>query len=348
MIPKRSLLYIGNKLQDKGKSPTGVDTLGTWLEEEGYSVISKSSKKNQILRLMDMTIATISNRNKVDIVLIDTYSTRNFYYAVVVAKVCRMLKMPYIPILHGGNLPHRIKKSKTLSRRLFRNAKTNIVPSGFMLENFKKEGFNNLTFIPNSIKIENYPFLLRSKIKCRLLWVRSFAEIYNPLMALEIVEQLMKLGISVELCMIGPEKDGSLATCQKLVKDLNLPVLFLGKLPKKEWLALSRDYDIFINTTNFDNMPVSVMEAMALGMPVISTNVGGIPYLFENDKEGIMLPPNNVMAFVNSIQELLKNSIKVESLSLHARQKMQCFDWENIKLQWDSILNPINETRTVK
>ena len=78
---------------------------------------------------------------------------------------------------------------------------------------------------------------------------------------------------------------------------------------------------------------------MALGMPVISTNVGGIPYLFENDKEGIMLPPNNVMAFVTIIRELLENSSKVESLSFHARQKAQSFDWEHVKTQWPDLLN---------
>ncbi len=338
-MPKKSLLYLGNKLQDKGKSPTGIDTLGAWLEEEGYSVISKSSKKNKILRMMDMTIATIANRNKVDIVLIDTYSTRNFYYAIIIAKVCRMLRISYIPILHGGNLPQRIKKSKFLSRGLFQNAKINIAPSEYMLDKFNKEGYNNVTYIPNSIKIENYPFKLRSRITCRLLWVRSFAEIYNPLLALEIVEQLLNLGVSVELCMVGPEKDGTLAKCKKIAKDLNLPIKFTEKLPKHEWIELSKDYDIFINTTNFDNMPVSLMEAMALGMPVISTNVGGIPYLFENDKEGIMLPPNNVMAFVTIIRELLENSSKVESLSFHARQKAQSFDWEHVKTQWPDLLN---------
>lgn len=343
-MPRKSVLYIGNKLQNHGKSPTGIDTLGLWLQEEGYVVISKSSYKNRILRLLNMISGVLKYRNKVNVVLIDTYSTNNFYYAVIIARLCCILKLSYIPILHGGNLSKRLQNSKILSQNIFKNAKTNVAPSGFMLETFEKFGFKNLTYIPNSIKIKNYPFLLRRDITCKLLWVRSFSEIYNPLLALEIVEQLLNLGIEVELCMVGPEKDGSLAKCQKIADELNLPIKFPGKLSKQEWIKLSQFYDVFINTTNFDNMPVSVMEAMALGMPVLSTNVGGIPYLFENEREVIMLPPNNAMAFVNAILELQINSQKVEELSFNARNKMLDFDWEMVKLKWNSILEPKNES----
>ena len=55
-------------------------------------------------------------------------------------------------------------------------------------------------------------------------------------------------------------------------------ITITGILRKAEWIELSKDYDVFINTTNVDNMPVSVIEAMALGMPIVSTNVGGIPF----------------------------------------------------------------------
>src|SRR5690606_32388170 len=118
--------------------------------------------------------------------------------------------------------------------------------------------------------------------KPRLLWVRSFSQIYNPVLALKIVEILKLKAMEVSLCMVGPDKDGSLQRCKEMATELNLPVSFTGLLSKQEWIALSRDFDIFINTTNFDNMPISVMEAMSLGMPVISTNVGGLPLLIEN------------------------------------------------------------------
>ena len=338
MKHRGKILYIGNKLSTSGNTLTTVETLGNHLSGEGYSVITSSSKKNKVIRLVDMMLAVIKNRNKVSTVLIDTYSTQNFYYAVQVGRLCRIFKIPYIPILHGGNLPNRLKTSKKLSRKLFGGAKMNVAPSLYLMEHFKNEGFNNLVYIPNTIAIKNYPFLLRKYVRPKLLWVRSFAEIYNPLLALEIVELLAKQGMEVELCMVGPDKDGTMQRCKKVAQELDLPVTFTGILKKENWVSLSKNYDIFINTTNFDNMPVSVMAAMALGMPVISTDVGGIPFLVDSGVNGILVAPNNPQFFVDSIIDLCANPSKTAEISKNARAKMEGFDWNKVKEQWIGLL----------
>ena len=339
MHPRKNLLYIGNKLAVHGKSPAAIDSLSVKLEEEGYSVITASSKQNKIFRMLDMALTTIQNRNRVDLVLIDTYSTQNFYYAILTGLLCRFFKLPYIPILHGGNLPNRLKKSKSLSNTLFKKALTNVAPSKYMMQQFQEAGIHNITYIPNAIEIENYSFKHRETIIPKLLWVRSFSEIYNPLLALEVLEILKKNGVEASLCMVGPDKDGSLQRCKKTADELKLPVRFTGMLPKKEWISLSKEYDIFINTTNFDNMPVSVMEAMALGMPVVSTNVGGLPFLIENEVDGILVPPNNTEAFVKAIEDLCTNNLKAQILAKNARHKMEKFDWQKIKHSWIKLLN---------
>ena len=335
---KKRLLYIGNKLSQRGSTATSIETLGLFLEKEGFSVFTASSIKNKVFRLFDMLFKTFQYRNKVDVVLIDTYSTQNFYYAVLVALVCRIFKIHYIPILRGGNLPNRLDKSPRLSRKLFKGARTNIAPSNYLFEAFKKEGYTNLTFIPNTIEIKNYPFFLRNKIKPKLLWVRSFSSLYNPTLAIEIVEELFNKNIDVSLCMVGPEKDGSLAECKKIAQQKKLPITFTGKLDKEEWIALSKEFDIFINTTNFDNTPVSVIEAMALGLPVVSTNVGGLPYLIEHNKTGVLVPPNNEKDFVVDIMDLLSNPEKAVQLSKNARAIVEEFDWEKVKEQWGEVL----------
>lgn len=334
MRDSKKILYIGNKLAIHGQSPTSIDTLTLGFREEGYGVVAASSKRNRLMRLGDMMLTLIQNRRKVDIVLIDTYSTQNFYYAIILAGLSRFFKLPYIPILHGGNLSKRLKRNKGLSKNLFGKAYINVTPSLFMKKQFEDAGFHNLTYIPNTIGIKNYPFLVRKSIKPKLLWVRSFAEIYNPLLALEVVEILKKKGLEVELCMVGPEKDGTLERCKRVVKDLNLPVTFTGILKKEKWIDLSKNYDIFINTTNFDNMPVSVMEAMALGMPVISTNVGGIPFLVDSEIDGILVDPNNPQVFVEAIIDLCQNPTKTQKISENARAKMEHFDWEEVKHRW--------------
>src|SRR5690554_2393344 len=140
MHPRKKLLYIGNKLAVHGRNPTGIDTLPSLLEKEGYKVVTASSQKNKVKRVVDMVFSIIKNRNRVDLVLIDTYSTQNFYYAVAVAQLCRILKIPYIPILRGGNLPHRLEKSPRLCKQLFMGSLTNVAPSFYILGQFKIKG----------------------------------------------------------------------------------------------------------------------------------------------------------------------------------------------------------------
>lgn len=338
-MQKRSLLYIGNKLSKKGVTVTSIETLGTFLDKEGFKVYTASPVKNKFFRMLDMLFKTVMYSRKVSVVLIDTYSTQNFYFAVAVARVCRLIGLPYIPILRGGNLPSRLVKSQRLCSSLFNGAKAIVAPSKYLMESFRNFGYTNLTFIPNTIEIEKYPFQVRNEIKPKLLWVRSFAEIYNPMLALEIVKKLIDNDINASLCMVGPEKDGSLLKCRSEVEKLNLPVTFTDKLEKRDWIELSRDYDIFMNTTNFDNTPVSVIEAMALGIPIVSTDVGGMPYLIVNNETGILVPPKNGDVFVEAIVRLLKDPSLVESLSRSARSQAEAFDWQNVKNNWFALLN---------
>ena len=335
---KKQLLYLGNKLSKYGKTPTGIDFLVPQLESLGFRVKAYSDKKNKLYRLFSMWFAIYKNRESLDYILIDTYSTLNFWYAVTSAYIARCYSIPYICILRGGDLPNRIRKSKNASEQLFKGAYTNIGLSQYLVSNFRALGYTNITYIENTITLDNYTYKKRAFDTPRLLWVRSFAEIYNPTLAIEIFEKIKQKFPQAELCMVGPEKDGSLAKCKALAEAKNLPVKFTGKLTKEEWVTLAEDYNIFMNTTNFDNTPVSVIEAMALGLPVVSTNVGGLPYLIDAEKDGVLVPKNDSDAFVNAIDRLIAQPEFAKKLSVAARKKVEQFDWEVVKQKWDAVL----------
>jgi len=335
---KKNLLYIGNKLVSAKTNITTIDTLGNLLKDEGYQVKFSSSKQNRVIRLLDMVFSVIKNRKSTDYVLIDTYSTQNFYYALAVSQICRFFRIKYIPILHGGNLPMRLKKSPRKSKLIFNNSFINVSPSHYIKEKFNELGFTNIEYIPNTIEINNYPFKERKEVKAKLLWVRSFKKIYNPLMAIKVVEQLQKEGVSTKLTMVGPDGDGTLLLANKLARESDLDIEFTGKLTRQEWIGISQDHDIFINTSYFDNMPVSLIEAMALGLPVVTTNVGGIPSLAKNDYDALLIAPDDIQAMVTAIKSLINNSVKANSLAENGRKSAEKFDWSAVKLKWKNLL----------
>ncbi|WP_299768873.1 glycosyltransferase family 4 protein [uncultured Dokdonia sp.] len=338
-MKRKKVLYIGNALTHKNVTVTTIETLSTSLREEGYDVIVVSCIKNKIGRFLDMISAVRKHRKHIDIVLIDTYSTTNYWYAVYVAKLCRLYKIPYIPILHGGNLPERIRRSVSSARKLFQNAYINIAPSHYLMEAFQKEGYTNIRHIPNTIDLSKYPFKERERYTPKLLWVRSFATIYNPMMALQVLQELQKTYPEATLTMIGPKKDESFDRCSAFAKAHNLPVTFTGKLSKEAWISLAASHDIFINTTNFDNTPVSIIEAMALGLPVVSTNVGGIPFLIKDTQNGLLCPPENIGTFVEKLILLIDNTDIAREISVQARESVQNFDWRLVKISWNEVLS---------
>lgn len=336
---KRTLLYIGNKLSKHGYTPTSIETLGLFFEKEGYRVLYASEKENQLSRFLDMGWSVFKNRKKADYVLIDTYSTSSFWYVFMVSQLCRLLGLKYIPILRGGNLPHRLDKNPRLCRMVFNHSYKNVAPSHYLMDAFAKRNYPNLVFIPNTIEIKNYPFQNREITTPKLLWVRSFAWLYNPKMAVDVLKELQKDYPDASLCMIGPDKDGSLEETRSYANQQGVQVQFTGRLPKKEWIELSANYNLFINTTDFDNTPVSVMEALCLGLPVVTTNVGGIPFLLRDRENALLVEAKDTQAMVEAIKELVNNPILKNKIVANAHELGKSFDWEKVRGMWRGILN---------
>jgi glycosyltransferase involved in cell wall biosynthesis len=334
----KKLLYIGNKLSEHGYTSTSIETLGEFLENDGYTVYYASSQKNKYFRMIEMISKTISYSNKVDYVLIDTYSTNNFWYAFIISQLCRILKLKYIPKLHGGDLPNRIVKTKFFSRLIFNYAFVNIAPSYYLLNAFKESGYKNLLYIPNTIELDKYISFNKQFKSPKLLWVRSFSVIYNPLMAIKVFINLKMMYPDAELCMVGPKKDSSLEKAIRFAKNHNVEVNFMGKLSKQKWIELSADYNVFINTTHFDNTPISVIEAMALGIPVVSTNVGGIPYLLKHENNALLVSDNNIEAMTLQINRIFIEPNLANKLTENAKESIKSFDWDMVKKQWKDLL----------
>jgi glycosyltransferase involved in cell wall biosynthesis len=334
------ILYLGNNLTLHGNTPSSIETLGKFLGLH-YPVKRFSNRRNQLLRGLDMMRAIVRHNQTTSVVLIDAYSSLAFYYVLGAAILCRIFRIAYVPILRGGDLKSRLDRTPSLSRFIFSGAKYLVAPSSYLYSVFRDSGFANVLFIPNSIEMDIYKMKVRTQLAPRILWVRSFHLVYNPLMALEVLEKLLVHFPEAELCMVGPDKDGSLKQCKEYVlkKGLKEKVKFTGVLTKPEWHALSEHYDFFINTATIDNTPVSVIEAMALGLVVVSTNVGGVPYLISDNKNGLLIDNADVNGMVDKIRWLMDHPTQAGQLALHARKHVEEFDWELVKFKWFKILD---------
>jgi L-malate glycosyltransferase len=333
------ILYLGNILSSHGKTASVIEFLSVKLAEF-TKVHVCSNKRSQFLRLCHMMWAIITMRTKVSLVIIDAFSSKAFWYAFFSAALCRIFRIPFIPVLHGGDFPNRLRRSPRACNFVFAHSAVNISPSYYLEEHFKRAKFR-VQYIPNFLEIGKYEFKDRPYFRPTLLWVRSFHELYNPLLAIDILASIKKRYPSAALCMVGPDKDGSMLRTKQRAIDLGLAesVIFTGLLSKAEWISLSRECDIFINTTNFDNMPVSVIEAMALGLPIVSTNVGGLPYLIRNEIDGLLVNPSSVMEFSSAVERILLDSDLGRTLAVSARRKALTFDWSITGPQWRNVIN---------
>lgn len=340
MAGKRTIVYVDNFLAEHGATPTTGVTLTSLFERDGYTVIRAGTKLSKPARLFEMLGAIRRNRNA--IILIAVYSTSAFYFAWACARLCRLLGAPYIPCLHGGNLPQRISNNPGLSGQIFAHSYTNVVVSGYLQASLNQRNWRSV-LIPNSINIAQYPFLHRSKLQPKLLWVRSFHHIYNPQLAIQLVNALAINYPAVTLTMVGPDKDGSLDACKKLADELGVSdkITYTGRLTVNDWVAASALHDIFINTTNFDNLPVSVIEAMALGLPVVSTNVGGLPYLVTNNSNGILVPAEDLPAMQQAVESLLSNPVFAGNISMAARKEAEKYSEIEVLALWGKLFDNI-------
>ena len=241
--------------------------------------------------------------------------------------------------MHGGNLPGRLDKSPRMSKSLFGKAYVNVAPSGYLKKIFEEKSYK-VFYIPNTIPIDKYHYKKRSRFEPRILWVRSFARHYLPENAIYSLVHLKKDYPEAKLCMVGPDKDGSMQEVKQLIDELNLnnSVEITGAMHPKAWHERSEEYDIFINTTSVDNTPVSVMEAMALGLPVVSTRAGGVPYLIEDGKDGILVDINRPEEMAGKIRFLIENPEIGKEISVRARKKVEKFDWSHVRNLWFEIL----------
>jgi glycosyltransferase involved in cell wall biosynthesis len=251
-------------------------------------------------------------------------------------------------VLRGGDLPKFAARDLRRMRRILRRADRLIAPSRFLAEKLAVSEFE-IKVIPNVIDIESYKYRERGIIEPNLFWMRSFHEVYNPQMAVEVLTELRKFYPLATLAMAGVDK-GLLDEVKELAMKLGAESAvrfpgFLDAAKKREEFTLA---DVFINTNRVDNMPVSVLEACATGLPVVATAVGGVPYLLNDGENGLLVPNEDAEAMTRAIVNLLENPELARILSNNGRKLAEKSAWENVRREWEKLFDEILTGKAVK
>lgn len=338
--PKPGVLLIGNFLSATKGVRSLCEELALGLNAAGWSVITASSHTGRVGRLFDFLRTVLRQRSRYKVAQVDVYSGLAFVWAELVCSALRMICKPYVLTLRGGNLPTFASGSDYRVKRLLRSASAVTAPSMFLRERMHRYR-EDIIVLPNQLNLTNYAFSVREHPAPKLIWLRALHDIYNPSLAIRVVSLLMQNFPGVLLSMIGPDKgDGSLESARQLALKLGIAdkVSFVGSVPKNSVAHWLNQGDIFLNTTRVDNMPVTVLEAMACGLCVVSTNVGGIPYLLEDERDALLVPDDDHLAMTTAVQRLVTEDGLAKRLSENARRKAEQFSWSNILPKWEKLL----------
>lgn len=336
------ILFVGNFLSTTRKHRHYCEDLTDRLELRGWNVLRTSAQPGRVRRLADMMKVTLAARNDYRLAHLDVFSGPAFLWCEAVAVELIALRKPFVLTLRGGRLPEFAKRWPGRVRRLFERAARVIAPSSYLRDALGPLA-REIEIVPNAIDLEAYPRRQPQPLR-RLIWVRAFHSTYNPVLAVEVLARVRERQPSLELTMVGADTgDGTLQATQARVRELQLDhiVKIVPGVPKQDVPTYLLTGDVFLNTANIDNTPVSVIEAMAAGACVVSTNVGGVPHLLRDGADSLLVPPADPAAMASAIVRLIDDDALAKRLSQHARSRAESFDWKPVLRMWEQIFTGI-------
>jgi len=345
-MKRLSLCIVGNLL---GRNPGYITTQGQILADlllqEGHTVISCSSKINRVFRLLDIVWTVFWNRKKFDILVLEVYSGLNILMSETVSLLGRLLGLPMVFVLHGGNLPSFSRKYPRWVKRVLARGDILVAPSTYLEKGLKHLGLP-IRVIRNIIEVDEYQCRVRRNIEPKMIWMRSFHPIYNPQMAITVLKLVREKHPNASLVMAGLDK-GLEPEIKIMAAELGLQsaVRFPGFLNHDAKIKEFSDADIYLNTNRIDNMPVAVVEACAMGLPVVATSVGGLPDLLDHGTTGILVADDDAEAMTNAVNLLLNEPELTEKLSINGRALAELSSWNRVQNCWDELFAEIMKTK---
>jgi L-malate glycosyltransferase len=243
----------------------------------------------------------------------------------------RALGCKVVLAYHSGEAREHLSRWRRIVVPLLRQVDHVIVQSAFLRDIFAGFGID-ARVVPNVVDLEAFAFAPPSG-GARLLSARNLEPHYGVDDTLRAFALLRQAYPQATLTVVGSGSQE--ADLRRLAMRLGVGgVKFLGDVPAREMPRVYRDCDIFVNSSWVDNQPVSILEAFAAGLPVVTTPTGGIPEMVRNDTTGFLVPHGDPAAMAKSVSRLLDAPDLARQIAERARREVERYTWQHVRAEW--------------
>jgi glycosyltransferase involved in cell wall biosynthesis len=276
---------------------------------------------------------------RADVVHIFSASYSSFLLAPLPAiLVAKALGTPVLLNYRSGMARDHLKCS-AVARKTIAAVDRNIVPSRFLVEVFARFGIK-AGIIPNIVDFERFVFRERRPLRPRLLSTRNFDAVYNVAMTIRAFRLVQDRWPDASLTLVGGGAQEP--RLRALVAELGLRhVDVVGRVKTSEIAEHYAANEIYVQSPNVDNMPTSAIEAYASGLPVVSTEAGGVPAILTHGEHGLLAPLGDAETLARHVLRLLDDQVFAARLARNAFESCQRCAWRNVRSEWLSAYQSI-------
>jgi glycosyltransferase involved in cell wall biosynthesis len=233
---------------------------------------------------------------------------------------------------HSGEAEDHLARWGALVHPWLRLADEIVVPSEYLREVFARHG-HRARVIPNVVDTSSFSFRPRRPLRPRLLSTRSFEPYYRVDNTVEALALLRRRHPDATLTLAGA---GSLeGRLRRQAAALHpCAVRFEGPVDPRDMPRVCDAADIFVNSSVVDNQPVSVLEAFAAGLPVVTTATGDIGRMVRHGETGFIVPAGDPQAMADTVARLLEDPEAAVKITERARASVRDYAWPRVRTQW--------------
>jgi glycosyltransferase involved in cell wall biosynthesis len=252
--------------------------------------------------------------------------------------IASMRGRPSVVNYRGGGAETFLAHSGGVVLETLHRASALAVPSSFLQQVFGRWGIRS-EVVPNIVDTECFrpSHAQRSAAIQHVVVARNLEAIYDIATALRAFAILRDAAPDARLTVAGsgPER----RSLETLASELGLAnaVHFCGRLERGQMAELYRSASVVINPSRVDNMPNSVLEAMASGVPVVSTSVGGVPFILRDGVTGLLVPAGDHAAMAAAVQLVLTDHPLAARLRDAALIEVQQYTWPRVRQKWVDV-----------